>query len=41
LVHFNESSLFTDKPENHVNLRTTEEQILQIKSSRPTRENPE
>jgi hypothetical protein len=41
LVHFNESSLFTDKPENHVNLRTTEEQILQIKSSRLTRENSE
>src|SRR5208283_86172 len=33
LVHFNESSLFSDGPENHVNLRTTEEQILEIKKS--------
>jgi hypothetical protein len=33
LVHFNESSIFKDKLENHVNLRTTEEQILQIKGS--------
>jgi hypothetical protein len=33
LVHFNESSVFKDKPANHVNLRTLEEQILQIKGS--------
>jgi hypothetical protein len=33
LVHFNESSIFKDKLENHVNLRTTEEQILQIKGN--------
>jgi hypothetical protein len=38
LVHFNESSIFKDNPENHVNLRTTEEQILQIKGS--TRQTP-
>jgi len=31
LVHFNQSSVFKDKPEKHVDLRTTEEQILQIK----------
>jgi hypothetical protein len=31
LVHFDQSSVFQDKPENYVNLRTTEEQILQIK----------
>lgn len=31
LVHFDDSSLFKDKPENHVNLRTTKEQILEIK----------
>jgi hypothetical protein len=42
LVHFNESSLFTDNPENHVSFRTMEEQIRQIKGSRPqTRENSE
>lgn len=33
LVHFNETSVFKDKAENHVNLRTTEEQILRIKKS--------
>lgn len=32
LVHFNESSIFKDKPENHVNLLTQEEQILQIRA---------
>jgi hypothetical protein len=31
LVHFDQTSVFQGKPENHVNLRTTEEQILQIK----------
>lgn len=31
LVHFNQTSVFQDKPDNHVNLRTTEQQILQIK----------
>lgn len=42
LVHFNQTSLFKDKPENHVNLRTTEEQILKIKAVRGAFEdNPE
>ena len=33
LMHFNQISVFHDNPENHVNLRTTEEQILQLKSA--------
>lgn len=42
LVHFNESSIFKDKPENHVNLRTTEEQIRQITATAPRApDNPE
>ena len=40
LLHFNESSLFSDGPENHVNLRTTEEQILEIKKSGHARKAP-
>ena len=30
-IHFNETSVFNDEPQNYVNLRTTEEQIRQIK----------
>jgi hypothetical protein len=32
LMHFDQTSVFQDSPENYVNLRTTEEQILQIKN---------
>ena len=31
LIHFDQTSVFQDNPKDHVNLRTTEEQILQIK----------
>jgi hypothetical protein len=42
LVHFNQTSVFQDNPENYVNLRTTEEQIRQIKgAARQTAEHPE
>ncbi len=33
LIHFNQTSVFQDAPENYVNLRTPEEQILQIKNT--------
>jgi Protein of unknown function (DUF3800) len=33
LVHFDQTSVFRDSPENYVNLRTTQEQIRQIRNA--------
>ncbi len=42
LVHFDGTSVFNDKPENYVRLRTTEEQIQQIRTvASQTEEDPE